>query len=108
GLVVSPQDVLVRQTVAGVAAVAREAEVQDGAGTTGTVEGPVMLSPVQEWFLETHPVAPDHFGMSMHVRLAGGVDEEVLARAVPVVLSHHEGLWVRFSRTAEGWRQRAG
>ncbi|MCX4863850.1 non-ribosomal peptide synthase/polyketide synthase [Streptomyces sp. NBC_00825] len=108
GLVVSPQDVLVRQTVAGVAAAAREAEVQDGAGTTGTVEGPVMLSPVQEWFLETHPVAPDHFGMSMHVRLAGGVDEEVLARAVPVVLSHHEGLWVRFSRTAEGWRQRAG
>ncbi|MFE3153195.1 amino acid adenylation domain-containing protein, partial [Streptomyces sp. NPDC059218] len=108
GLVVSPQDVLVRQTVAGVAAAAREAEVQDGAGTTGTVEGPVMLSPVQEWFLETHPVAPDHFGMSMHVRLAGGVDQEVLARAVPVVLSHHEGLWVRFSRTAEGWRQRAG
>ncbi|MCX4863848.1 MULTISPECIES: non-ribosomal peptide synthase/polyketide synthase [unclassified Streptomyces] len=105
GLVVSPQDVLVRQTVAGVAAVAREAGAVD-AGPA--VTGPVVLSPIQEWFLETRTVAPDHFGMSMHVRLAGGVDREVLARAVPVVLSHHEGLWVRFSRTAEGWRQRVG
>ncbi|WP_438485388.1 non-ribosomal peptide synthase/polyketide synthase [Streptomyces sp. S186] len=105
GLVVSPQDVLVRQTVAGVAAAARAA----GAVEAGpVVTGPVVLSPVQEWFVRTHPVAPDHFGMSMRVEIAGGVDRDVLSRAVSVVLSHHEGLWVRFEETAEGWRQCAG
>ncbi|MFE9631360.1 non-ribosomal peptide synthase/polyketide synthase [Streptomyces sp. NPDC006463] len=105
GLVVSPQDVLVRQTVAGVAAVAGTA----GSGQESeAVSGPVVLSPVQEWFLETHPVAPDHFGMSMHVKVAEGVDADVLSAAVSAVLSHHEGLWVRFARTPEGWRQSAG
>ncbi|WP_328928131.1 non-ribosomal peptide synthase/polyketide synthase [Streptomyces sp. NBC_00190] len=105
GLVVSPQDVLVRQTVAGVAAVVGEASA---VGAVEVVSGPVVLSPVQEWFLETHPVAPDHFGMSMNIRLAEGVDVGVLSEAVSVVLSHHEGLWVRFADTAEGWRQSAG
>ncbi len=108
GLVVSPQDVLVRQTVAGVAAVARE-EAADSAGADeGTVEGPVVLSPVQEWFVQTHTVEPDHFGMSMCVEMAPDVDVDVLAAAVSAVFSHHEGLWVRFERGAEGWRQFAG
>ncbi|WP_274562737.1 non-ribosomal peptide synthase/polyketide synthase [Streptomyces spiramyceticus] len=107
GLVVSPQDVLVRQTVAGVAAVARDAEVGAGA-SVGVVEGPVVLSPVQEWFVRTHPVAPDHFGMSMCVEMAPDVDVDVLAAAVSAVVRHHEGLWVRFERGAEGWAQFAG
>ncbi|WP_411130313.1 non-ribosomal peptide synthase/polyketide synthase [Streptomyces sp. x-19] len=108
GWVVSPQDVLVRQTVAGVAAVAREAEADFGDAPADTVEGPVVLSPVQEWFVRTHPVAPDHFGMSMRVRIAAGVDRGVLSRAVSVVLSHHEGLWVRYEKAADGWQQCAG
>ncbi|MER7991211.1 amino acid adenylation domain-containing protein [Streptomyces noursei] len=108
GWVVGPQDVLVRQTVAGVAAVARAAEADVDGGPTETVEGPVVLSPVQEWFVRTHPVAPDHFGMSMRVRVAAGVDRGVLSRAVSVVLSHHEGLWVRYEKAADGWRQCAG
>ncbi|WP_234431374.1 condensation domain-containing protein, partial [Streptomyces sp. NRRL F-5053] len=118
GFVVSPQDVLVRQTVAGVAAVVRrtdaeEAEAGAGAasGTDGAApvpSGPVVLSPVQQWFLETRTEAPDHFGMSMRLAVAEGVDTGVLADAVRAVFRHHEGLWTRFERSDEGWRQWRG
>jgi amino acid adenylation domain-containing protein/non-ribosomal peptide synthase protein (TIGR01720 family) len=104
GLVVSSKDLFVRQTPAALAAVARELESVE----TVTVDGPVVLSPVQQWFLEKHPVAPDHFGMSMVVDLADGVDVDVLCAAVTAAFKHHDGLWVRFGQTAEGWRQFAG
>ncbi|MER7414397.1 non-ribosomal peptide synthetase [Streptomyces cacaoi] len=115
GFVVSPQDVLVRQTVAGVAAVVRrtdaeEAEAGAGAasGTDGAApvpSGPAVLSPVQQWFLETRTEAPDHFGMSMRLAVAEGVDTGVLADALRAVFRHHEGLWTRFERSDEGWCQ---
>ncbi|WP_301126983.1 non-ribosomal peptide synthetase [Streptomyces cacaoi] len=107
GFVVSPQDVLVRQTVAGVAGVVSRAGVVSGGGEVDVV-GPVVLSPVQRWFVESHPVAPDHFGMSMRLAVAEGVDTGVLADAVRVVFRHHEGLWTRFERSDEGWRQWRG
>jgi amino acid adenylation domain-containing protein/non-ribosomal peptide synthase protein (TIGR01720 family) len=104
GLVVSSKDLFVRQTPSALAAAARELDSVE----TATVDGPVVLSPVQQWFLEKHPVAPDHFGMSMVVDLAAGIDVDVLCAAVTVAFKHHDGLWVRFGQTAEGWRQTAG
>ncbi|MGW7276678.1 amino acid adenylation domain-containing protein, partial [Streptomyces sp. NPDC054864] len=105
GYVISPQDVLVRQTIAGVAAaVGRE---NTTAAPVTTVEGPVVVSPVQQWFLETHPTAPDHFGMSMRLQVAPGTDLDLLCTAVETVIRHHDGLWTTFEHTDNGWHQTA-
>ncbi|MEU2182352.1 amino acid adenylation domain-containing protein, partial [Streptomyces thermolilacinus] len=63
GLRLTSKDVFVRQTVAGLAAVAVPA---DGEGTLteqGVVSGGVAVTPIVDWFLGRHVRAPHHFNM---------------------------------------------
>ncbi|MGC7102160.1 non-ribosomal peptide synthase/polyketide synthase [Amycolatopsis lurida] len=93
GLAVTSRDVFVRQTVAGLAVIAEPAE--ETTVDTGPV-GAVGLSPIQRWFLDTHPVAPDHFTMSVQVQLRPGVDAALLVQAWQAVVAAHPGLNLRF------------
>ncbi|MFG3610828.1 amino acid adenylation domain-containing protein, partial [Streptomyces sp. NPDC047928] len=111
GLSLSPSDVFDCQTVR---ALAERLEALETAGartaggehdTAAPVEGPVGLTPVQEWFFRTHPRAPHHFTMSMAAALDPGADLDALAGAVAAVVDHHEALRTRFARHEDGWTQ---
>ncbi|MBN6039802.1 non-ribosomal peptide synthase/polyketide synthase [Amycolatopsis sp. 195334CR] len=97
GITVSSRDVFVRQTVAGLAMVAEPAGAPEPAalGPVGTV----ALTPIQRWFVATHPVAPERFNMSMLVEPAEGVDLELLVEAWRAVVDAHPALSLRFDLT---------
>ncbi|WP_304451229.1 non-ribosomal peptide synthetase [Nocardiopsis sp. YSL2] len=108
GRELTSKDVFVHQTVDALAA-AMDARDDAGpdreGGATGPVTGAVALTPVQRWFLDTHPRSPEHFDMSLLAETAPGSDPHLVARAAEHVLSHHDMLRLRVERTGEGVRQ---
>lgn len=67
-------------------------------------------SPIMEWFLRSHPVAPDHFNMSARVSLPEDVDLTALAAACERVVAHHSMFGLQrleestFSVLTPAWR----
>ncbi|MFJ8663641.1 amino acid adenylation domain-containing protein [Streptomyces sp. NPDC093795] len=112
GLVLTSKDVFVRQTVAGLAAGldagadTPSAGLREVAAEQGAVRGEVPLTPVQDWFLHSHPEAPEHFDMTLLVELDPGVDLALMPRAVAAVLEQHDMLRLRVTRQDGVWTQR--
>ncbi|CAL9567060.1 amino acid adenylation domain-containing protein [Streptomyces sp. enrichment culture] len=95
GLLITSKDVFVRQTVAGLAAVA----VPDDGGRTltdqGVVSGEVAVTPIVDWFLGRHVRAPHHFNMAVLLEPGAGFEASVLPEAVGVLLGQHDMLRLR-------------
>ncbi|MCQ0024994.1 condensation domain-containing protein [Streptomyces somaliensis DSM 40738] len=111
GLDLTSKDVFVRQTVAGLAAGldaggGAQAGAREAAAEQGAVTGEVPLTPVQSWFLDSHPEAPEHFDMTLLVELDETVDLALVPRAVEAVLEQHDMLRLRVTREDGEWRQR--
>ncbi|MFE4367883.1 amino acid adenylation domain-containing protein [Streptomyces sp. NPDC056835] len=112
GLRISPRDVFDRQTVRALAehlgrvAAAEQAPDRAESEPPAPVEGPVRLTPIQEWFFGS-PAGPSHrFDMSMAATLAPGTDLDALAGAVAALVAHHDALRLRFVRDEAGvWTQ---
>lgn len=103
GLIFSTRDIFLHQTIAELAtAVRRDEAVPPG---QAEVAGPVPLIPVQQWFFETHPVAPHHITQSVLVELTADVDESALDAALSALVSQHQALRLRYRREAQGWQQ---
>ncbi|MFB6819950.1 condensation domain-containing protein, partial [Streptomyces sp. NPDC056347] len=103
GLTLSSRDVFQHPTIAALAAVV-PAPVTDGMVTTTAEQGPltgaVPTLPAREWFFETHPVAPEHFNMSLALELDPATDETVLRTALEAVLAQHDALRTVFAGPA--------
>jgi amino acid adenylation domain-containing protein/non-ribosomal peptide synthase protein (TIGR01720 family) len=70
-----------------------------------TVEGPVQLIPIQQWFFEQPLADPGHWNLSALLAPQPPLLATPLAAAVDAVVDHHDALRLRFERRPEGWRQ---
>ncbi|OOC56254.1 MULTISPECIES: non-ribosomal peptide synthetase [Nocardiopsis] len=108
GRELASKDVFLHQTVDALAA-AMDAREEAGPGgedaAAGPVTGEVVLTPVQRWFLDTHPRFPQHFDMSLLAETVPGTDPRLVARAAEHVLAHHDMLRLRVERAEGEWRQ---
>ena len=105
GLELSPRDLFTHPTVAALAAHASPVPHRTVSAEQGPVTGPVPLTPVQHWYFEQGGVGDD-FTQCVHMELAYRPDVAALRAAVAALLTQHDALRARFSRTADGWRQR--
>ncbi|HEX6346299.1 amino acid adenylation domain-containing protein, partial [Umezawaea sp.] len=103
GLELVTKDVFTHQTVAELATVVRTRDPE--AARLPEIAGPAPLTPIQRWYLDSHPDDPHRFTMSVHLQLAEDVDPAALARALDAVVAHHEALRTRFTRVDGDWRQ---
>ncbi|MER6051817.1 amino acid adenylation domain-containing protein [Streptomyces sp. NPDC001793] len=107
GISLSARDLFRHQTLAGLAAVAKEA-----AGPTaeqGLVLGEAGLAPIQHWFFEQRLADAHHYNQAVLVDVtAGALDLDVLARARDAVVRHHDALRNRFTDGPDGRRQLTG
>ncbi|MFI8858083.1 non-ribosomal peptide synthase/polyketide synthase [Streptomyces prasinus] len=107
GLHLTSRDVFRHQTVADLAAAASARTAEAPAPRRPREEGPVPLTPIQEWFFATHgPLR--HFSMSMLLDLPHDLDEPALERALEALAAHHPALRTRFVRSGDTWRQHPG
>ncbi|MEN3304154.1 MAG: hypothetical protein V7603_356 [Micromonosporaceae bacterium] len=112
GLPVTSRDLLLHQNIGALAAVVAESLASRDAGAhpaaeQGPVCGEVPLTPIQHWFFQTHPVAPEHFNQWLMVDLAAGADPDALAGALAALARQHDALRMRYER-AGAWRQDNG
>ncbi|MET0403432.1 MAG: amino acid adenylation domain-containing protein, partial [Cystobacter sp.] len=74
----------------------------------GRVVGPVVLTPIQRWFLEQGSAAPHHYNQSLLFSLREPPDVGALETALQHLRLHHDALRLRFTRDASGWHQENG
>jgi amino acid adenylation domain-containing protein/non-ribosomal peptide synthase protein (TIGR01720 family) len=102
GLRLNPRQVFQHQTLGELAAVAGTAPAREA--DRDLVHGEAPLTPIQHWFFERLPEDPHHWNQAILLEVPRG-EAGVLARAVDLVLAHHDALRLRFERTASDWRQ---
>lgn len=105
GRELTSKDVFLHQTVEAMAGAMDERVESAGPDTSGPVSGEVALTPVQRWFLETHPRSPEYFDMSLLAETSPGTVPLRLAHAAEYLLTHHDMLRLRVEHTGKGWRQ---
>ncbi|MFD9739248.1 amino acid adenylation domain-containing protein [Umezawaea sp. NPDC059074] len=103
GLDLVTKDVFTHQSIAELATVVRTRVPE--ATHRPEIAGPAPLTPIQRWYLDSHPDNPHRFTMSLHLELAEDVDPVALSQAVDAVIAHHEGLRTRFTRVGNQWWQ---
>ncbi|GAB6040068.1 non-ribosomal peptide synthetase [Endothiovibrio diazotrophicus] len=90
GVAVSTREIFLHQSVAELAAaVGPERSVL---AEQGVVRGPVPATPIQRWFLEQPLPRRHHFNQAMRFTAAAPVDAERLARALGLLVAHHDAL----------------
>ncbi|MGW7020115.1 non-ribosomal peptide synthase/polyketide synthase [Streptomyces decoyicus] len=107
GLAVTSRDVYRHQTVAALAqCVAAAGQPAPGPGPEAEATGPAPLTPIQHWLFESDAERAGHFGQTMSVELADGLDATALEFALHDVVAHHDALRSRFVPDGDGrWRQ---
>ena len=104
GIRVTPRQIFEHPTIAELAAVAGTKQVV--AAEQGVVTGPVPLTPVERWWLETPRAAPHHWNQSVFLELREAVDAGAMEKAVARLLEHHDALRLRIVRVGDAYRQR--
>ncbi len=103
GLKVTAKQLFQHQTIAELAMVA--APISTSASEQGLVTGSAPLTPIQHWFFEQSLPEPDHWNMALLLEVAPSLQPDLLEQAVGHLLTHHDGLRLRFTPSLSGRRQ---
>ncbi len=84
--------------------------VRSDASTEATVDasGPLPLTPVQQWFIDRALVDQDHYNQSIILEWKDEPEVFALETALEALVSTHDALRLRFTRSANGWQQEVG
>ncbi len=103
GLQLAPSDLFRHQTLRSLAAAARE--VSTLAIEQGPAQGPVLLTPVQQWFFAQEIRARHHWNQSLLLTPRQPVEVTALTVALQALVAQHDALRLRFVERGEGWEQ---
>jgi amino acid adenylation domain-containing protein/non-ribosomal peptide synthase protein (TIGR01720 family) len=106
GIHVTARQLFAHPTIARLATVAGSAPGM--VAEQSQVTGPVVLTPIQHWFLEQESPEPYHYNQALLFSLNEPMDAGLLERALQQLRLHHDALRMRFTRDSEGWHQGNG
>jgi non-ribosomal peptide synthetase component F len=101
GLGLTPKDVFQQQTLAELAAVAREVSAPRAEQTP--VSGPAPLLPIQARLLEREGLAACN--QYLLFELGEPFEPALLEQALQALVQHHDALRLRYSHSDNGWQQ---
>ncbi len=94
GFRITPAQIFEQPTIAGLASVAEARDAH--AADQGVAAGEVPLLPIQRWFFEQDVPDPQHFNLPSLFDLPEGATPEQVRAALDDVVSHHDGLRLRY------------
>jgi len=66
--------------------------------------GPVVLTPIQQWFFEEHQSAPHYWNQAIRVDLDVSVTPEIIENAAKQLVDTHQALRFSFTRENDAWK----
>lgn len=112
GLPITAKQMLLRQTVADLAAEIDAASTRSLDGPEPSIEEPADLggeipaTPIQRWFFEELTDSLDTFNQALVLEIAADVDPEALQQALAALVEQHDALRLRAHRVGGSWRLR--
>lgn len=72
------------------------------------VSGEIILTPIQQWFFEVHPVDPHHFNQALMFFREEGFDQTIVEQVLEKMIMHHDTLRHRFifNKEIQQWQQK--
>ncbi|MEU3642787.1 condensation domain-containing protein [Lentzea sp. NPDC034063] len=107
GIKFTPAQLTAKRTIAELCASAAPQQVAD----QGPVEGDFPATGAQRWFFEalaTSMVAPAHFNHPYYLQLRVPATPEQLEQATNALVTHHDGMRLRFRREGVDWHASHG
>ncbi|ERN42082.1 non-ribosomal peptide synthase domain protein/amino acid adenylation domain protein [Rubidibacter lacunae KORDI 51-2] len=71
----------------------------------GLVSGPVLLTPIQEWFFAQDNPDRHHWNQAVFLQSAEPLNISTLTAALQAILAHHDSLRSQYRQTPNGWQQ---
>ena len=71
----------------------------------GTIEGKVLLGPIQKYFFTTTKIDYHHYNQSVLLEISKDLNTEVLKGIFQRIIHHHDALRMRFAKTEHEWNQ---
>ncbi|MDN3546955.1 non-ribosomal peptide synthetase [Mucilaginibacter aquaedulcis] len=104
GLEFTPKDLFENQTIASLAAVAKQKSKTTA--EQGKISGKVPLAPIQQWFFEQQLTWPNHFNQAALLETDQETSAESIERALQKLIAHHDVLRARYyQETGNVWVQ---
>ncbi|WP_036667193.1 non-ribosomal peptide synthetase, partial [Paenibacillus sp. UNC217MF] len=69
----------------------------------GEVHGPVLLTPIQRWFVQHDPVDMHHFNHAVMLHREDGFDIDALCLTMQRIARHHDALRMIVTQTEDGY-----
>ena len=77
--------------------------VTDEAKAPSEFSGPVVLTPIQQWFFEQHQAAPHYWNQALRIDLNPDVTPENIRNAAKQLLENHDALRLSFNQREGNW-----
>ncbi|MCB0142162.1 MAG: hypothetical protein KDE50_19830, partial [Caldilineaceae bacterium] len=103
GIYLTPRQLFQEQTIAALAQVAQQESLVQA--EQGLVTGALSLTPIQHWFFERYQQNLHHFNQSVLLPLEREIEPELLLEAIGFLMTHHDGLRLRFTPSEASWQQ---
>jgi amino acid adenylation domain-containing protein/non-ribosomal peptide synthase protein (TIGR01720 family) len=103
GILITPKQIFLRQTIEELAQAAQEATI--GSATPQDAIGFSPLTPIQRWFFEQDLPEPHYFNQALMFEIHRSVDYTGFSRLIEKLVNHHDALRMRFNREGDQWRQ---
>lgn len=104
GIKISPKHIYQHQTIAELALVAEIVQPSEQTQDVPT-EGPVPLTPIQQWFLAQDYSHPGHYNQTALLYMTEQVNTDRLEKAINLLCEHHDALRMNFQLIEGEWTQ---
>ena len=105
GLTLHPRDIFECQTIATLAAKAKE-EQEEVSAEQGMLTGEAALLPIQRWFLELDYDHRSHYNQSQLLSIDKAITITQLSHVWKALILQHDALRFAYERSADDWIQR--
>ncbi|WCT58035.1 amino acid adenylation domain-containing protein [Paenibacillus kyungheensis] len=100
GLVMQVKELFEKPTIRSISPLIRQ---QVHNRDQGSVEGAVILTPIQHWFFDKHSSDLQHFNQSLLMRAAHMLDAELVKKVIAKLVEHHDALRLVFEESEGKW-----
>ena len=102
GIAIKPNQLFEHQTITELSSVL--SHLEEPTGPVEILSGEITLTPIQEWFFETHKKAPNYWNQIVKLTRTKDVDANYFKKVILALADHHDSLRLNFNKESDGWK----